>query len=137
MIEVKYEEISSDVFTQAVQKLVRAPLPVKTAYQIKKLADELNKLRKQISDEFQAEIISKHAPAKKEDGTESEMTPEAIEKFQQDQQVFGQKIAKIDRLKIYVHDLSNAQGISAMEINALMPILSEDPTQAHISQIHG
>jgi hypothetical protein len=142
-MEMKYEEISSEFFLGALQKLVRAPLPVKTAYQVKKWADEMNKARTAIVLAYKLDIAKRFGKMDEsgnvifaEDGS-FDVPEELKEEFFKAQKEFGEKLFKFERYKIWIHELNEVKGISAQELNALMPLLSEEPHHAQVHQIQG
>lgn len=132
MIEVKYEDVSSEVFTTAIQKLSRAPLNVKAAYAVKKMVDHVNQLRRRMADEFTSEVVEKFS-AKDASGNITrdergmyQILDGQMEAYQTAMEAFGKKTAKIERHKIPLTWIGNAQGISAVDMQALMPLVDEE-----------
>jgi hypothetical protein len=132
MIEIKYEDISAENFTQALHKLARVQVQAKVAYAIKKLVDEVNKARRAISGEFEEEVAKKYAKRDEkgdimfdEDG-HFIVADEHTSVYMEETKAFGKKLAKIDRFKIPLAWIGNAQGVSASDIAALEPVLDED-----------
>lgn len=136
MIKMSYHEISNFGFTQAVQKLAGTPMNTRLAYAIKKIVDELNRGRKKVSTEYQAEIVAKYAKKDAEGKIiHPEGHPEAFdidethkEAFTKDQEAFGIREYEINRAKLTLADLDNVK-LSAQDLSMLEPLYEGEPDE--------
>lgn len=134
MIKMTYQQVSGFEFTRAMQKLAQTPMSTKVAYNIKKLADAMNKQREVISQEYQRDIVDKYA--KKDEKGELvrpegqpqgfDIDAEKVEEFQKVQEDFGKREFTIERFKLTLADLEQVK-LSASELTALEPIYQEHP----------
>lgn len=132
MIEMKYEDLSTEAFTMALTRLSRSPFTGKTAYAIKKMVDAVNKARNQVSEEYREEIMGTYAK-KGEDGKiaydengMAVMDDARQDEFTKAQLDFGKRMAKIDRFKLPLAWLLDAKGMTAMDFAALDPVVDEE-----------
>jgi hypothetical protein len=136
MFTVKYKEITSPHFNVAFQNLSVQALPVKVAYNIKKMADKLHEVRKQIALDYQKEIVEIFAKKnpdgtlahpKDKDGNElkDQFEPDETQKEAMAKAVdnFGEKTVSIDRQKLILEDLGAVQ-LSAAELSAVEPLFT-------------
>lgn len=130
MIQMKYSHLVRNDFTMALQKLARLPLPVRTAYQVKKILEEVQNARKKVASEFTETILKKYAKkdekgefVRPEGDPNGFMPPEQVSpEMTADEKAFGENVFKSDRFQIHYTSLGNAQ-ISAQEIEVLEPLL--------------
>jgi hypothetical protein len=149
MVQFKYSDLNSMQFINAISRLSGRPLPVKTAYNVKKWADAIMAARKKISEEFQAEVLTEFAE-KGEDGAirlkdkhdlSSYTIPEdAQAAYNEAMEKFGERLYKLDRRKIVLEELGNIE-ISASELTALEPVLTtveeEAMSREHLKAVPG
>lgn len=140
MIKMTYDQVSTENFVQAMQKLTRMNLPVKLAYHIKKITDDLNKVKSNISTEFKAEIVDKFmipAPVKEgsPEGTKPELMldPAKLEEFEKAKEEFGKREFEVNRHPIHISNLDRVE-ISARDLSALDPLLTEELMEANVVQ---
>lgn len=133
---VKYKQITSPHFNVAFQTLSVQTLPVKVAYNIKKMADRLHQVRKQIGADYQKFIVEKFAK-KNEDGSlahpKDKDGNEMLDQFEPDEtkkedmqreiESFGETEITIEREKLILEDLGTAE-LSAAELSALEPVFT-------------
>lgn len=127
MIKVKHEDISSNGFEGALQKLARAPLTADVAMQISDTIDALNEARKKITKRFQDEVLAKFAK-KNEAG---EYDPKTIEEKDQEEYVkaveaFGQLEIEVACEKLAFHRIAKAPGLSAVDMSYLNTLLDRE-----------
>jgi hypothetical protein len=148
MFQIKYSEVTAPHFTHAMQFLTQQNLPVKTAYNLKKITDELQKHKKTISQEYHDEITlvfskkdaeGKIVHPKGDDGKELE------DQFEQDEnrkeecskklEEFGNRTIEITRSKLDLGSLGSIE-LSAVHLSVLDPII-QDPETAEVLSISG
>lgn len=133
---VKYKQITSPYFIDAMHFLTTQTFPVKVAYNIKKVADKLEAVKKKIALEYQNEIVEKFAKknadgslAHPKDADGKEITEQFdLDETQKDAmkaavEAFGDKTVDIDRYKITIEELGNVE-LTASHLSALDPILT-------------
>ena len=112
MIRLKYSQFMSFPFTQSMQKLANQSFPARTAYAMKKLGDDLQKQRNQISKEY-LELVDGYATKNadgsllkdKNDPGSFDIAPEKIDAYQAAEKDFGEREFVLDRanfVKSYV-----------------------------------
>jgi hypothetical protein len=136
MIEISYEKLSNQSFLQAVQKLASMPLPIRGAYNIKKLCDSIHKARKEIGQEYMDKVVELFAK-KDADGkplTEEgqiqfkDETPEEKEAFIKCQEEFGKTLKSLSRDKLVVGlHIPHTIEVSASDIAVLDSVLDFGP----------
>lgn len=127
MIKAQYEQISSPNFEAAFQKLARLPLPVKHAYNVKRLSDALNSARRTIREEYQALIDRYPEPVVREEGkpdSHGPRTPEQEAELVKETEAFGKREIVIQREKLDWTILGDAR-VSAQEMYFLEAIFNE------------
>jgi hypothetical protein len=130
MIELKYNQLSGMNFLQTVQKLVHERLAVQAAYNIKKIADDIQRARKQIGEQYRKELVDAFAKRDENgqvvwtspDQTDFEVMDGKEEEFRKALTAFGEKVFVMDRTPISLHDLRNCL-VSAAELTVLEPIM--------------
>ena len=120
MIKLKNKDISSNEFVLACQKMSAAPLPIKAAYNVKKMLDALQIAKKKIGKEYEETIYAKYVI--KEEGKPDSM-PEDNEDFQKENTVFGDNEVVIDRDLLDIESMGDIK-LTARDLSALEPILS-------------
>lgn len=124
-----YAQISHSDFSRAMQKLTQANLPVKSAYEIKKLADKIMDARRRIGTEYE-DVITPWTK-KNEDGSvfRPEGAPggwdildEHIESFKAFSEKFGANEIVIERQRISLGVLGNVQ-LSASDLAAIEQVV--------------
>lgn len=126
MIKLKYSEISSFAFAQAVQKISSTPTHGQKASLIHKVTKQLGFIRENISKEYQADIVQVYGkkdaegkiirPAGEPNGFEPvEETQEAFEKAQE---AFGDRTAELNVNPMTLELLSDMK-VSAQDLEAL------------------
>lgn len=137
MIKMTYQEVTNMQFLGAVQYLANQALPIKTAYAVKKIADELTRAKKRIAEEYQKDIIEKFSK-KNPDGSiahpigedgkpvTDQFDPiddkEGLLKAQND---FGAKTLEINRPKLVVDQLGHSFTMSAAQLVMLDPLFTD------------
>lgn len=138
MIELSYEKLSNQGFLNAIQKLAAYPLPIKGAYNVKKLCDSIHKARKEISQEYMDVIVGKFAKkdeqgeAITEDGQIAfkDETPEEKDAFLKCQEEFGKKLKTISRDKLLVGlHIPDSIQLSASDLYTLESVLDFGETE--------
>lgn len=137
MIEMTYGQLSSMGFKQTMQKLVNTPMPIKVAYQVKKLADAMNACASKIHEEYNKDILSQVAQkdAKGEIQVDKQgpvVKDEDREQLEKLEAEFSKRVVKIDRAKLSLSDLTLQ--LSAGELTSLEPIL-QDPELGQPAQV--
>lgn len=136
MIEMTYGEAANQNFLGAMQKLAGMNLPVRTAYQIKKIADGITQQKRLISDAFQKDLLEPFAQ-KNEDGTI--FKPEGgLEHFEwikgkeeeaaKAQEAFSERKFILDRRKITISDLGHTQ-MTARDLMFLSAIVADEESE--------
>jgi hypothetical protein len=132
VVQMKYSDLNLNQFINALARLAGRPLPVKSAYNVKKWADLVMSARKKISEEYQNEILGQYAEKDekgaiklKEPGNPGSYTiPSAeLDAFNKATEEFGARTFKLERRKIILEELGNIE-ISASELTALEPIVT-------------
>lgn len=124
MIKMTYEHLASNGFVMAMQKLTANPMDIKTAYQVKKIAEACQKARGNVTEQYRFEVLKKFAK-KDEKGEVIEPVSVADEDqaaMAQAQEEFGKRTVEIDRHPISIEKLTTVK-ISASDLAALDPIL--------------
>lgn len=117
MITATYEKIGSQNFEAAIQRIARLPLPVKAAYNVKRMIDAATSARRVIREEYQA-ILAKY-PA------EGEIrTPEQETALTKETEEFGKREIVIQRDKLNWELLGDSR-ISAQEMFFLEPVFND------------
>lgn len=137
MFTMKYSQMTGG-FAPSLQKLVRMPLPTKTAYAIKKITDavtvEQKKMRKSFNELYEQYAKKDEKGALQKDEHGDVIVDEAkMEEFQKAQETFGEKEFVIHREKLSLALFSDIN-ISAAELSALDPIL-QDPEEAPVAPV--
>lgn len=145
---MKYSEVTAPHFTHAMQFITQQNLPVKTAYNIKKITDELQKHKKHISQEYHDEItmeFSKKDAEGKILHPKDENGVEMKDQFEQDEtrkeecskklEEFGNRTIEIPRSKLDLESLGKIE-LSAVHLSVLEPII-QDPEEAPVLSIAG
>lgn len=146
MIEMSYEQLSNQGFLQAVHGLAQQRLPIKGAYNVKKLADAIMRARKEIGQEYMEVVVEKFAQ-RDADGNKIELegeiqfkneTPEEKDAFLKTQEEFGKKIKKIDRHKLVLGlHLSDNVELSASELSILSPLIEDTESSIPVIPFQG
>lgn len=133
-IKLTYKQASSPQFVQALVSLTKTPMNLKLAYQFKKVTDDVNKLKRTIAKEYEAELVAKYA--KKDDQGQLvvnsamegiEVDEKYKEEFEKAEEDFGQKEVILDRDQISLLVLSrHFVSIAPASLNALEPIFLDD-----------
>lgn len=133
MIRLKYSQVSNQNLAQAIQKLARSPMRMKTAYNVKRLVDKLQSARREIATEFERDILGEYAEkdengkVKYTDGNPS-VPVEKEEAFFKAQEAFGEKTYTLDRDKLSARALMDDASVmfSPADLAALDAIVEED-----------
>lgn len=126
MVTLKYSEISSFQFAQAVQKISSTPTHGQVASQIHKVTRQLTKARDQISKEYQAEIVEKYGKRDdkgaliRPDGQPNGFEPmeEKEADFLAAQEAFGGKTVELNCQPFTVQLLGDIK-VSAQDLESL------------------
>lgn len=129
MIKVSYEQITSHDFNTALNSLVNMPLPMRSAYNVKKICDKIGQARKKVSAEWEAfkgKDYAQNMCLKDDKGKPildemGGMTFSDEAKIQLDQALkdfLEEKVIEIDREKLAPLDFKSVQ-ISAWSLNIL------------------
>lgn len=136
--EMKYSQMAGG-FSPTLQKLARLPLPVKTAYAVKKIADAIHSEQKRMREAFNKEILEPLAKKNekgeliKDETGDVQIDDAKKEEFEAAQKAFGERSFRIDRYKLKL-DLFESINLSASELSALDPII-EDPEEAPEAEV--
>lgn len=134
MIKLKYSTFMGFPFSQSIQKLTSQNFPAKTAYQIRLLADKMQKWREQISKEYM-EIIQTYATKdadgavvhpNPEDKNGFDVAPERMEAYKAAEAKFGETEFTINVSQIRLEDLAKLEFTPA-EMAQLDPIIAAPP----------
>ena len=126
---------------RALQKLLNTPMRSQVAYQLKKIADELQKARTTIGQEYEKEIVNVYAVRgekgdivrPEDDPMGFDVDPSKRDEFKRVQDDFGKRIIRLERHKITLHDLDGV-ALSAAELSLLEPIYAE-PQEAEAPKL--
>ncbi len=132
-VEMKYEDVMSYAFAQTLTKIVQTPMKIQAAKHVKLVAKLVEKLRKQIQDEFQKEIVDVYAIKNDEgkivrpehDPLGFDVTAEKKEEFTKAQTAFGEKIATIQAPPLTVQTLQEVK-ITGSELESLKEMFYEE-----------
>lgn len=127
MVKLKYSEISSFQFQQAVQKIAATPTHGQKASLIHKTTKAVGQARTQISKEFQDELVPEFAkkdaegkiirPEGEPNGFEPDETREA--EFLKAQEAFGERWIELPKISPYTLDTLSDIKVSAQDLEAL------------------
>jgi hypothetical protein len=123
MIKITYNQISNYDLVSAIQKIANTQLPIKVAYNVKKLVDQMTIARKKIGEEYQKEVVDLFAV--KEEGKPDSIPDDKKEEMEKAQAAFGEKIVEIDRPKIHVHEIQNVQ-LTVRELSAIDALIADE-----------
>lgn len=126
MVVLKYSEISSFQFAQAMQKITSTPTHGQVASQIHKVAKHLNRAREQISKAYQTEIIEKFGKRDEQgklirpEGEPNGFEPmeDKQEEFMAAQEAFGQNTIELNCQPFTIQLLGDIK-VSAHDLEAL------------------
>lgn len=126
MVTLKYSEVSSFPFAQAMQKISSTPTHGAKASQIHRVTKQLDRLRKQISKEYQEELVNVYGkkdeegklirPEGEPNGFEPDETKQ--EEFVKAQEEFGNKTVELDVPSFNLDVLADIK-LSAQDLEAL------------------
>lgn len=128
MIRITNLEISAQDFHMAVRKLTGAPLPIKTAYNVKRIVDKLMSAQKSLAKRYQKQIVPEYCEM---DGDKPKLTNpqdpasyivKNVEGLKGAQTKFDAEVIEIDRNKLSLEDLGAIQ-FSAHELMVLEPLV--------------
>lgn len=134
MIKLKYFQLGSVNFDNAVKKLMAAPLPIRAAYNVKKMVDKLEIARKKIGDEFHAvqeelNKLTESQPEGLDEEAKMKWSQEDHERRQKAQVSWGEKEIEIDRNRLEVADFAVVK-FTVTDMIALEPIMNFDSLDA-------
>lgn len=134
MIELSYEKLSNQGFLHALQNLAQQRMPVKAAYNVKKLCDAVMKARKEVGQEYMDTVVEKFAQ-RDDKGAKIEVdgqiqfkdeTPEEKDEFIKTQDEFGKKMKQIPRERLVMGvDIPGSLETSAAELSVLDPVIAD------------
>lgn len=146
MIKSTYSRLMSFPFSQSFQKLTNASFPAPVAYAIKKLDDEMHKVRAKATQEYRDFV---HFYAEKDENGEIrhpdpenlnsfDVHPDKMEEYRKAEQKFGGTEFEIKRPKLHLDALGSVQ-LAATDLIALDPIIHdpEEATQGHSAPVVG
>lgn len=131
MIKLKYSQFMGFPFSQSIQKLTSQNFPAKTAYQIKVLADKMQKWREQISKEY-LQIVDKFAMKdaegkivhpNPEDKNGFDVAPELMAAYKKAETAFGETEFTINVSQLALADLAKLEFTPA-EMGQLDPLIA-------------
>jgi hypothetical protein len=121
-IKVKYGDISSMGFAQTMQKICTAPNSLYAALRIKKIVEEVDKVREKIQHEYKEEIMKEFAKRDEKgmwDSNNFIPDPDKMEDFKKAEDLFLQKETTINRDGLTVADLKDIQRITPNDLRCL------------------
>lgn len=129
-------------FSQSVQKLTSQNFPAQTAYQVKLLADKMQKWREQISKEYLVLVdrfATKDAEGKivhpnPEDKNGFDVSPERMADYKKAEAEFGEIEFTINVSQIQLKDLAKLEFTPA-EMSQLDPLIAPPPGLAEDSPV--
>lgn len=134
MIQLTYKQLSDTAMLNALRSLMNARTDVKSAYNLKRMADAIMKARAEVTEAYMTDIVQKLGK-KDESGKvatnqESEHGFDLAEgitdaDFEKAHAEFGTRTKVIDRHFLNVAVL-NSSGVSPAELNALEPLLDAE-----------
>lgn len=125
-VTLKYVDISSFEFAQAIQKIAQTPLDNKTACAIRRVTKSLNKVRDEISAKYQSDIVEKFAKKDeagqvirpKENPAGFDVAEGMEDEFVKAQEMFGKNEAVLET-KAMTPELLKDIKLSARELEVL------------------
>jgi hypothetical protein len=127
--KVTYKEISNYEFQAAMGKMSNTVFSDggRIAYLVKKMNQALTRIRKQITDEYKAEILEKYAEKDAEgkyDEAAFKPIPGKEEELKAAIDTFEAKTVEIDRPKFVAADIKEAK-FNAIDLEAFDPVFDE------------
>ena len=123
MIEIRYADINDTKFISTLKKIGDQPLPVKTAFTVKRILDKIGEELKVASKEYR-QILQDNAELE-EDGTVKKyedlmqgfkIKEECRDKFMTDFSTWLNKSFQVDQMKLTIEQLGEAE-LSAGDLN--------------------
>jgi hypothetical protein len=129
-IELKYEDLSSEAFTNALMTLARSRMrEARFALAVSDMIDEVNVARQKISEHYKNEVISAYAE-KDENGEVKfngegryDIAKEKYEDYEKANKEFGQNKITLNRGKLPLAWVSSAAGLSAADMSHLKKLI--------------
>lgn len=133
---VKYSEMGTFQFQQALTKIVNAQVAPSTAILVSQLNKQMKKAREQIAKEYITEIrdvfSTKGADGKMVESENGFEVPEdKQEEFKTAQEAFGNRTYEFNASALFPRYFEGSVKFSAEEIEALSPILVADQIPQH------
>ncbi len=134
MIKLKYNQFMSFPFSQSVQKLTSQNFPAQVAYQVKCLADKMQKWRERISKEY-LQIVDAFATIdaegkivhpNPEDKNGFDVAPDRMADYKKAEEAFGETEFTINVSQINLADLAKLE-FTAAEMAQLEPLIRVPP----------
>lgn len=132
-VKIAYEQVGGFEFAQVIQKIAAVPTTTAAANHIRRVINEIEAARKQISAEYKTEIMEKYGKrneagelARPEGDTQGFDPDETkMDEFIEAQKEFGKRTATIKWRPLTPKTLNDVK-LSAKELNLLGPLFSED-----------
>ncbi len=137
MFKMKYNQVNSQNFLQALSMLGGERLPTKIAYEVKKMTDSVLTARREIRESYMKDIVKKFAlldekeevQFEKDANGKPDMTAIIIKDGEKDNfnkavDEFGEREYSFKRQKLFMESLQTIE-MTAAQLSALDPILTE------------
>jgi hypothetical protein len=135
-MKLPYKIFAHPFFPQVVQKVLRQDLPIKIAYKLKKLGEEIDRASKKVHADYMALVAPFMAqPWDGKDQTSIEWIPNGEALAKEAELVFGETEMTFERGPLFISELSGVQ-MSAYELSVLGGLLVED-APAPVTPLHG
>jgi hypothetical protein len=121
-LTVKYGDISSMGFAQTMQKICSTPNSLYASLRIKKMVEEIDKVREKIQHEYKEEIMKEFAKRDEKgmwDSNNFIPDPDKMEDFRKAEEAFLQKETTIHRNGLTVSDLKDIVKITPNDLRCI------------------
>jgi hypothetical protein len=140
MIQMTYDQLMAEQFTNAIRKIANMNLHPRQAYAVKKIGDKLNLQRQKIVEEYRKDVTETFAKRDEQGGIAFnpmggfEVADESKEQFAKAQAEFGKRIFTLDRERLVLEQLGDIK-LSAVDLTFLEPIIiSQEDAQEEAAQ---